>query len=270
MNLSPSDQSEFYQAVSPHAVFGLLCGVAGVLALWGPLGWPIPALGVILSAIALARIRRDAPALTGRKAAMAGLFLSVLFAIAGPTEWIAYQAMIRAEALKFAHYWFEFLRNNEPQKAYQLSVSPGLRQPLDASLWEFYRRGPRWYQELDHFVSQPTVRTLLALGRRAEVRFYEVDQQDRLAKPGENDRSSFVLPWNGCDFPGPAPATAAPDMPIGKFSKLKGGSGRRASRKQAAREDLGDRFGQSAGERRQHRSARGRRTAQAAGRPHRH
>jgi hypothetical protein len=138
-----ADDQDLYQAVSMHAVFGLLCGLAGALALSGPLAWPIAWLGLALSAVALVRIGRNAPVLTGRKAALAGLFLSALFAVAGPAEWLSYRWMVRREALQFARDWLDLLKNSE------------------------------------HAVSPPTIRTLQALGSRAEVRLYQVQTLDR-------------------------------------------------------------------------------------------
>lgn len=173
------DEREPYRAVSLHAVLSLACGLAGPLVFVSPLGWLAAWAGVILAAAALRRIARNAPHLSGRKAAMTGLVLSALFAAAGPVEWVVYRQRVSAEAVQFSEFWFDFLREDQPQKAFQLTLHPHLRQPLDASLWEFYAQGPRWRNELDDYVTQPTVRTLLALGPRAEVRFYQIDEQDR-------------------------------------------------------------------------------------------
>jgi hypothetical protein len=174
-----SDDGLAYRSVSLTAVWGLIFGVLGVFSLAIPLLWLVPLLGVALSALALRRIARDAPTVTGRKAALAGLFLSVVFVVAGPAEAIGYRLWVEREARQFADYWFEFLRQNEPQKAHQLSLAPGVRPPMDAALWEFYRQGPRWYEELGAYVAQPAIRTLLALGPKAEVRFYHIAQHDR-------------------------------------------------------------------------------------------
>jgi hypothetical protein len=162
-----------------HAVLGLLAGLAGVLAFAGALGWLIAWAGLLLSALGLWRIARNAPHLSGRGAALVGLTLSTLFVAAAPVEWRAYQQMVDDEAVRFARYWFDFLSHQQPQKAFQLTLHPHLRQPLDASLWDFYRQGVRWHNELDDYVSQPVVRTLLALGPRAETRFYQIDRQER-------------------------------------------------------------------------------------------
>ena len=69
-----------YRAVAGQAVVGLIFGLLAPLALVDPLLWAVPALGVLLSGWALRRIRRSEPALAGRKMALAGLVLSLLFA----------------------------------------------------------------------------------------------------------------------------------------------------------------------------------------------
>lgn len=179
MSGGADDAQGQYQAVSVHAVLGLLGGLAGGLAFTGLLGWLVAWAGLLLSGVALRRIARNAPHLTGRKAALTGLALSTLFVVAAPAEWIVYQRLVGAEAAQFARYWFDFLRDNQPQKAFQLTLHPLQRQPLDASLWDFYRQGPRWHHDLEDYVAQPTVRTLLALGPRAQVRLHEIEGQER-------------------------------------------------------------------------------------------
>ena len=52
-------------------------------------------------------------------------------------------------------------------------MAPQVRQPLDHRLWAFYRNDPRLRQQLEGYVKIPLVRTLLALGPKAQVRFYE-------------------------------------------------------------------------------------------------
>jgi hypothetical protein len=67
--------------------------------------------------------------------------------------------------------------HDQPLKAHQLTLSPRLRQPLGENLWGLYRNNARSRKELEAYVQRPLVRTLLALGPRPMVRFYETAGQ---------------------------------------------------------------------------------------------
>jgi hypothetical protein len=66
-----------------------------------------------------------------------------------------------------------------------LQLAPQFRSPLDDHLWDFYRSSPRQREGLEKFVSTPLVRTLLALGPKAQVRFYQTANQTH---ENNNDR----------------------------------------------------------------------------------
>jgi hypothetical protein len=173
---SPSEQDADiaqYRVLSVSAVLSLLLGVSSALGLVSPLFWIVPVAGVALGLLALGRIARNAPALTGRKAAILGLFLSVLFGASGVMDWCSYRWMLRTEARRFAGTWFQLLADDEPEKAFQLTVHPPHRAKLDAPLWEFYRKEPRSRRDLEKYVKDPLVRTLLALGSKATARYYD-------------------------------------------------------------------------------------------------
>jgi len=133
---------------------------------------------VFFSGWALRRIRND-PALAGRRMALAGLTLSLLMAAAAPSDWLFYRWKVRAEARQFSDLWFRCLTQDEPQKAYQLTVPPAFRQPLNYSLWAYYRNNDKSRMGLENYVKTPLVRTLLAMGPKALVRFYDTAGQTR-------------------------------------------------------------------------------------------
>jgi hypothetical protein len=81
------------------------------------------------------------------------------------------------------------LARNEPLKADQLTRNPEHRKPLDDRLWDFYRGDPESLQGLEGFVSDPVVRTLLALDGKAQVRYYESQDQ---TTAGPVDRVNLV------------------------------------------------------------------------------
>ena len=124
--------------------------------------------------------------LTGRRLALAGLWLSVVFAAAGPSDWLVHRRLLRNEARQFAAVWFHDLQQGQPQKAYQLTLPPAQRQPRNDKLWDFYRNSPRWRKELELYVQTPLQRTLLALGPKATVRYYGCGGQ--VAADGRRDR----------------------------------------------------------------------------------
>jgi hypothetical protein len=179
-----------YHAVSKLAVAGLLFGLAAFLAVIEPVLYFVPLTGIALSAAALGAIARSEQSLLGRKAALVGLALSLAVAAAAPAHWITYRHLVRREAREFALAWFDLLRGGEPQKAFQLTRHPNSRQPLGEGLWDYYRQNPHVRMELETYVAPPDgrwgnfapklVRTLLALGPKAEARYFSTDLQGRI------------------------------------------------------------------------------------------
>jgi hypothetical protein len=172
-----------YRAVAPQSVFGLIGGLLAPLALVDTMLWALPLVGAFFSWWALRRIRNNPTAMSGRKMAMAGLALSLIFLIAAPTDLLVHRRLMADEARRFSALWFKYLTEEEPQKAHQLTTAQQTRRPLDDGLWTYYRT-PRVRGDLENYVKTPLIRTMLALGPKARVRFYETAGQSR---DSEND-----------------------------------------------------------------------------------
>jgi hypothetical protein len=181
VHITDSQDAEFaaYRALPNQAMAGLILGLLGLLAFLNPMFWAVPALGVFFSGWALRRIKRDPLALTGQKLAWAGLSLSLVVAIAAPTDWLVYRHIVRNEARQFSSLWLQCLIHDEPHKAHHLAMSPQERRPLDDNLWRHYGTSIRLRRALEGYVQTPLVRTLLALGPRAIVRFYKNGSQSQ-------------------------------------------------------------------------------------------
>jgi len=96
-----------YRAVSGMAVAGLVFGMLSPAAMFDPVGFAAPALGILLCAAALWRVARHAPELIGRKAAMLGLVLAVFFGFAATGQWGCYHWLLRQQARQTAEAWFQ-------------------------------------------------------------------------------------------------------------------------------------------------------------------
>jgi len=175
LNLRDDPDAAQYRAISGLAVAGLLAGALSLLALAAPLLWIVAVVAVVVNLKALRWVAANAPALLGRKAALAGLALSTFAVFAVPVDWLAYRYSVRREARQFAETWFDYLRADRPMWAHQLTISPTSREMLDEKkLWEAYR-DEQARQMLREFVTKPEVRLLLALGDRAIVRFHDTE-----------------------------------------------------------------------------------------------
>jgi hypothetical protein len=168
-----------YHPVAWQAVLGLLFGLFAALAMVDPLLWSIPILGILVNVAALRRIRAAAPAVAGRKMALAGFLLSLLFLSAAVGDWWVYRRMVAQEAQQFTALWFRYVTQEQPEKACQLTMAPQARRPLDDQLWAYYRNNPQAREQLESYVKIPLVRTLLALGPKARVRFHGTAGQSR-------------------------------------------------------------------------------------------
>lgn len=175
---SPEGELAQYRSLSPLALLALVLGLLSGLAMLDPMAWLLPALGLLVSLVALRRIRRDEAALAGRGLARAGLALSLVFAVAAPTDWLLYRYLVRREALRFAGYWFQLLGEGQVHKAFLLTVEPKSRLPLDVSLPEMCRRASFLCDELEGYRKDRLVKEIEALGPHAVIRFSEIDWQE--------------------------------------------------------------------------------------------
>lgn len=169
-----------YRAVSKLAVSALVFGGLSFTALIHPLLWLTPVVALLLCGLALWDIARSDRVLTGRRCAVWGLALAMFFGAAGPAKWAGYRWLIRREARQVADEWWQHIEADEPEKAFQLTVLPHLRQPRDETIWEFYRSNPESAEELHEYVKpESLVRTLLELRKQgASFRYYSSEGQE--------------------------------------------------------------------------------------------
>jgi hypothetical protein len=184
VHITDSQDEEFaaYRPLCGLSFVALFVGILAPLALAGRVFWLIPVFGVVIAWLALHRINAAAPNLKGRTVAVLGAALSLIFLAAAPTERFVSRKLLYDEARDFAEIWFRCLAQDEPDKAHQLTVSPVLRRPLNASLWSYYRNTKDLPEQLGRYANGPVVRTLLALGPRARVRFYQTVSQDHMSR----------------------------------------------------------------------------------------
>ena len=168
------ESTSAYRPLSKFAVLALCSGLLSPLAWVHPVLWSIPAITVAMGAMALWHITRPDADLTGSKVALLGIGVALVSGIGAPVRALAVQQLILRDGNQFALQWFEYLRHEQPHMAHQLCSNISGRQPLDDQLWQFYRERPEWADDLRHFVGDPLIRTLLVLGKRMQVRLYEV------------------------------------------------------------------------------------------------
>jgi hypothetical protein len=167
-----SAEASEYRAFSPAAVGSLICGLLSPVSLVGPLLLIFPVLGVGLAVVALRSIANSQGELVGRRAALAGLGLSIVFGTAGPVQSATTGMRLTAAARPIADQFFEFLRQDQPHYAHQLTTVPVGRRVLNENLWSYYGGNRANRDDLTKWVSQPLMRFLLEQGDQAQVRFY--------------------------------------------------------------------------------------------------
>jgi hypothetical protein len=186
----PQSDPVEYQAISGLAIAALLLGIASVSALAGLVLWGVPVLGVVTSLVALLRIERAAGALAGRSAARWGLALSVFFGAVAVAHFISNERMLANRAEQVARQWFAALAAGNPPVARQLGLPAKSRARISdpAQLWNYYRDVVNQRRDIEQFVAEPLIHTLLALDGQATVRLYanrgvsNADQQTIVAQ----------------------------------------------------------------------------------------
>ena len=162
-----------YRAVSVAALVGLLLALASAAAFWHPVLWSLPLIAVIVNSFALRRISQDSPRLVGRAAALSGLALAVAVGVAAPTRHFGLQARAEYEARKLVQSWFDALKNQGFDQAFELTLEVLERQPTREDRRAFYANEPKARNALRAFSTDAVVRAIAELGDAAQVRFLE-------------------------------------------------------------------------------------------------
>lgn len=162
-----------YRPVNGSALLGLLLGVSSAVALVSPILLIVPLAGILLCCRALITLADRQAGQTGRGLAYLGLLLSVTFAAASPAAIWGDRWFVERSTRPIVDAWFEALRSGRPEWALQLTQTPYQRGPLDERTVRYYRTHLEAHKQLENYVADPTVKTLLLLGDRATVRLYD-------------------------------------------------------------------------------------------------
>jgi hypothetical protein len=180
------EENAEYRSIDPAALLGLALGLVSAAAMAETVLWLIPPAGILVSVIALRRIRQD-PTRIGRAVALLGLGLSVFFGTAPLAQMLTTHELLSRQARPVADQWFEYLRQRHPEKALWLQSTPDARPALDEDGWFFYRHDKDGKARLTKFVAIPLVRALLELGPDAQVRFYKATESRNEWSHGQVD-----------------------------------------------------------------------------------
>jgi hypothetical protein len=151
-----------YLPVSLWSVAALLIGVVSPVSLVAPTLVTVPLLAAAVSLVALWRLKNAAVPMLGRRAAVIGLALAILFGAAGPARHLARQLVLEARAKSITDAWFEHLREGRLHEAHQLMLSASLRMPLDESLEQLYANDPVTQEKFKKFTEKLPISKILA------------------------------------------------------------------------------------------------------------
>ena len=161
-----------YRSLTPAAIVGLILGLFAPVAFLSPLLVLVPVVGIVFSLIALRKIATSDGSVVGRPAAMAGLILSTICAAAFLSQAIGMKWLANRQAIPVAQEWFQLLAEGNPQAAIELTADPAGRKAVGPELVDYYASDETAYKRLQDFVQSPAIRALLALGDKANVRYY--------------------------------------------------------------------------------------------------
>ncbi|HJN10193.1 MAG TPA: hypothetical protein QF564_16015 [Pirellulaceae bacterium] len=132
-----NDQVDGYRQLSRLAVWSIPLGLLSALSLISPLLWCVPMVAVTFALGGLWQISRSNNT-TGRRLALTGLGLAILFGTWGMTWSISRRMVINHQAREHASEWLALMQKGDYMKAHQLGMEYYERLPSGSSLEEHY------------------------------------------------------------------------------------------------------------------------------------
>jgi hypothetical protein len=158
-----------YGRFSGWALVALLLGLLSAAAIAGPILWFIPLLGIVISLVAMKKIKASDCQLSGWHVALLGLLLSLFFGMAGPARTVSRRYYLETRAAHFAVKFMELLQQNQPAAAFQLTLPAGARKPIAADGADADEKNPSAKKAYDDFLALAPVKSLLRMGPQAKL-----------------------------------------------------------------------------------------------------
>lgn len=174
--LDVEDLTDNYRPICVTAVGGLIIGLLSILALVHPLLWLLPLAGIVADWVALRQIATTSPRLLGRKAALVGMTLSLIFGLAAPIQHQIHRRALQADAIEVANEWFTALRENRPDYALRLTQQPTTKAARAKPPVPMAAMGEDALAPVRRATEEQPAALLLKLGKRAHVRLYQHEE----------------------------------------------------------------------------------------------
>lgn len=158
-----------YQAVEPMAVISLIFGLLSIVAVFDIVGCFFVAPTIIFGLLSLTRIKHRSEAFIGRKAALFGIVFALLFCSTGVARRVTAEYLIRQQASTIGREFLELIANDQPELAFQWTLTPNQRCHSNKEIWAFYNADAQMAERLRKFTSKEGVRALLAIGHDAKI-----------------------------------------------------------------------------------------------------
>jgi len=187
IGLSPAEEENVvhYRSVSRIAVISLLLGLLSFTAIFSPVLWCVPIVGVMLAVVALRTIPRDRDIMVGRGAAKAALALGLVFLTFATTVNFVRQQTLYRLASPHAKKWIELVQQGHLLEAHQLHLSQRDRVSPDEDLEAYYEGNEEARQDMQAVFETPPLSKIVELGRRGKLRFEANEECGLLRDAGE-------------------------------------------------------------------------------------
>jgi len=160
-----------YPPVSRQAIVALLLGLVSFAAIFSQVMWILPLGGVIVALTALRSIARSERAMIGRRAALIGLALSLLFGVWAPVHYYVRWEILSRQSREHAKHWFAYIQKGQLYHAHQLRLPREERQKPDVNLPEYYDQNEEVDIDFREFRKMPCVQEIVKAGSALRVRY---------------------------------------------------------------------------------------------------
>jgi len=122
-----------YRAISPRAVFSLICGILALFSLAHPFFFVFAVLAVVLGLSADRNVQRYPDILTGRGLARAGAAMGLIFGLGVLTVTSVQGFIMTRNAKSFANHYVELVKTGGIADILLMNIPPSQRKGMTAS-----------------------------------------------------------------------------------------------------------------------------------------